>query len=213
MKPIVSILLVFVILSCNKEIATIQITPPVTDTGNSPRGTIKCNTFPLSFENYWIYSTVHYKADGSIDVADTDSIRIQKTGLYNGKTYAYFNPFYIRNIDCTTIGVYDPVTNFEFQLKNNSTANDTLVANIPYSSSPCRNGIKLFLNKDRTIINGHNCYKIYYELIACSGKPNSKTNIYISEGIGFVKLEEYRYNSGTFYLMTKQELTSYSIAP
>lgn len=202
MKNLLLIAFILFFLGCNKKY----------DVG---LGSKSCTAYPLSIGNSWIYKSTFYNSKGTTDSVKTQSLKLSYTTNYNGNPYFIIDSFYypLRSKDCTTLALFDPNINAEIDLKTNSDSNNLKVYDTPPAGieGSCKHGTKIFLNKDRITIKGHDCYKIEFQLISCAGVFYSKRYYFVNEQVGLVETEGYNIVSGVAFLADKEELQSYEL--
>lgn len=199
LRGILPLLLLLLILSCKKNDSTNES---------------ECVVYPLKKGNTWNYKTSFFNPNGSLDSSRTGTTRLTSTLSINNNIYYTLDSFYypIRNKDCNTLALYDANSSKEFEIKNNSTTNNLEVYDLPFGtgSQQCR-GVKVLVNKDRTVINNYDCFKVEYRFTSCSGEFYRRRYYYINEKVGMVLSEAYRISGEKETLADREELLNFKL--
>lgn len=170
--------------------------------------------YPLKVGNIWAYKASYISADGKVDSSKTLTTRLKSTTTVNGADYFAIDSldFLLRNSDCNTLSLYHPNSNKEFNVTTKVTTNDTLVYSLESNQGllNCR-GVKVLLNKDRTVINGKDCYKMEMQFTNCDNIYYRKRYYFINEAVGTVRSEVYTIDGDDATLTEVDELQSYTL--
>lgn len=198
MKQIVGVLAIFALFSCSKS----------DDTGSD------CGIYPLKLGNYWVFKNTYYNASGGIDSTKNSVVRLQNTTTYSGRSYFTIDSFYypLRNKNCDTLVLLNKNTNTEINVVATGQSNDSLIYNLPHGTgTPDCRGVRIFSNKDRTVVGGYDCFKVEFQFTSCSGEYYRKRYYYVNEKVGLIKTEAYNTEGQQPVLVDRSELVSYSL--
>lgn len=170
--------------------------------------------YPLKTGNSWVYKTTYYSPSGTVDSTKNSTTLLRNTITIAGNSYYSIDSFYypLRNKDCNTLALYDANSSKEFQIITTAGQNDTLAYYLPnqQGTQNCR-GIKVFLNKDRLVVNGMNCYKVEFQFISCVGAYYRKRFYWVNESVGMVRSEGYDVNETGAVLTDVEEVQTYKL--
>lgn len=180
---------------------------------------------PLKPGNSWIYMDSTFNPDGSISESDTDTSYVNTVTTSIGgvnffgitDSLGWFGTNSLLAIDPSNTAIYsldsinattDPLIVFSL-----STSDGYLIGTMNNYSNPTCVGVDgLYGYATTYTIGQYTCYKNIDTLKDCEGNIISTTVMYISPGVGIVRIEEYSQvpgrSSKTMYLDYSQTLQS-----
>jgi hypothetical protein len=174
---------------------------------------------PLAVGNYWQFSKVDYdSASGLPKDTGTDAIYIIGEVSVNGTTYFQQNqasitninaPSYFINTDSNTVSKIDSASEYVFfkRVSTDSSLQDSWPDTV---TSHCQGKNLLVGFDDLQTIDGHSCLRNEVQVTDCTGAIFEKWEYYLQPGLGLVRIQLYKANSGGgFYLQYQDDLTGY----
>lgn len=212
---IISIFLFIIVITgiaCYKTVSN----PVVTTTSTANQ------LFPIKQGNSWIYQDSIFDATQTMTSTYVDSMYLKtNTTTYNGVTFTALNDSlgwfgskgYIANsLNNYNVYAMDSANAAPYLFYASSNADNALIAsNQDFSNPACFTMDQLFGFITTYTINGNVCYKNISIVKDCNGNVTNTNVVYISPGVGLVRLENYIQVPGsssyTLYRNFSQTLT------
>jgi hypothetical protein len=207
------LVVVVVIFACSKSVSN-----PVLNTNGSTANQL----FPIKQGNSWVYQDSVFDATQTMINVYVDSMYLKtNTTSYSGVVFTALNDslgwfgskgFIANSADLYNVYALDSANSAPYLFFASSGADNSLIAsNQDYSNPACFTLDQLYGFITTYTINGNVCYKNISLVKDCNGNVTNTNVVYVSPGIGLVRLENYIQVPGstshTLYRNFSQTLT------